>query len=114
MPRHAGVVIPGVPHHVTQRGNYQQDIFFCDDDRRMYLRQLKDSGARHGLRVLAYCLITNHVHLIVVPQQEKSLAAALGRTHLVYAQYIHRLHARVGKTGGKTGDSNRFSWTITG
>ena len=51
---------------------------------------------RHGLSVLAYCLMTNHVHVVVVPQQEKSLAEALGRTHLVYAQYIHRLHARVG------------------
>lgn len=96
MPRQARIVVPGVAHHVTQRGNNREDIFFVDDDRRVYLRFLKESARRCGLSVSAYCLMTNHVHLIVTPAQENSLAKALGRTHLMYAQYVHKLHGRCG------------------
>lgn len=96
MARQARIVLPGVPHHVTQRGNNRQDVFFVDDDRHMYLEYLKDSAKKFGLTVSAYCLMTNHVHLIAIPEAEDSLAKALGRTHLMYAQYIHRLHGRLG------------------
>jgi len=89
-------VVPGVAHHVTQRGNNRQDIFFVDDDRRAFLRYLKESSKRYHLAVSAYCLMTNHVHLIVTPEQEDSLSKALGRTHLMYAQYVHKLHGRSG------------------
>jgi len=67
-----------------------------DDDRRVYLAYFKESAARCGLAVWGYCLMTNHVHLVAVPESEDSLARALGRTHLMYAQHIHRLHGRVG------------------
>ena len=96
MVRQARVVVPNVPHHVTQRGNNSQDVFFVDDDQRVYLSYLRDSAIRYGMTVSAYCLMTNHVHLIVTPTTEKSLAKALGRTHLMYAQYINRLHDRLG------------------
>jgi putative transposase len=96
MARQARIVIPGVPHHITQRGNNRQDVFFVPDDYRMYLSYLKDSAILNGLAVSAYCLMTNHIHLIVTPDTEESLSRALGRAHLMYAQYVHRLHGRLG------------------
>ena len=96
MVRQARIVLPGVPHHVTQRGNNSQDVFFVDDDRRVYLAYLRESAERCGASVSAYCLMSNHVHLIVTPETERALASTLGRTHLLYAQYIHRLHGRSG------------------
>lgn len=88
--------MPGVPHHVTQRGNNRQDVFFVEDDRLVYLMYLKESAELYGLAVSAFCLMTNHIHLMATPQTEDSLAKTLGRTHLMYAQYAHRLHGRSG------------------
>lgn len=96
MPRTARIVIPGCAHHITQRGNNRQDVFFVDDDRRAYLEILKLQSERFGLEVLGYCLMPNHVHLVAVPAEEQSLARVLGRTHLVYAQHVNRLHGRSG------------------
>jgi putative transposase len=96
MARQARIVVPGAAHHVTQRGNNRQDIFFVDGDRRVYLCYLRESAVKYGLGVSAYCLMTNHVHLVVIPEREESLAKALGRAHLMYAQYVHRLHGRLG------------------
>ena len=89
-------MLPGVAHHVTQWGNNRQDVFFVDDDRCVYLSYLQESAERHGLAVSAYCLMTNHIHLVATPEREESLSRALGRTHLMYAQYVHRLHGRSG------------------
>ena len=96
MPRTARVVIPGCPHHITQRGNNRQDVFFVDDDRRLYLQLLGEYGRRYGLELVGYCLMTNHVHLVAIPRREDSLAKAVGRTPLRYTQYVNRLHARSG------------------
>ena len=81
--------MPGIPHHVTQRGNHHQNVFFRDSDRELYLGILRDNCSRHGSRVLAYCLMTNHVHLVLVPEDDHSLAKGLGRTHNDYARWIH-------------------------
>ena len=67
MPRIARVVVPGLPHHVTQRGNRRADVFFRDDDRRRYLHLLGEYSRRHGVAIWAYCLMTNHVHFVAVP-----------------------------------------------
>lgn len=96
MPRVARIVIPGVPHHVTQRGNNRQDVFFVDDDRLAYLKILGEQCRRFGVAILSYCLMTNHVHHVAVPERENSLAKALGRTHWLYAQYVNRMHGRSG------------------
>jgi len=96
MPRLARIVLPGVPHHITQRGNNRQDVFFIDDDRRVYLDLLGQHAERFGLKVLGYCLMANHVHLIATPSAEESLAKAVGRTHFRYTQYVNRLHRRSG------------------
>ncbi|MCH8344934.1 MAG: transposase [Planctomycetes bacterium] len=96
MPRVARIVVPGLAHHITQRGNNRQDVFFINDDRRAYLRILTQQAQRYGLSVLSYCLMKNHVHLIVTPERSDSLALAIGRTHWLYARYINRLHRRSG------------------
>ena len=82
MPRIARIVIPGQVYHITQRGNNRQDILFVPDDYRFYLELLKEQSERHGLEVLGYGLMTNHVHLVGIPEKEDSLAKALGRAHL--------------------------------
>ena len=96
MPRIARIVVPGVPHHITQRGNNRQDIFFVDDDRRVYLALLKQQSYKFGVDVMAYCLMTNHIHLVATPETKDALAKAVGRTHFIYAQYINHMHGRSG------------------
>lgn len=92
MPRLARVVVPGVPHHITQRGNNRQDVFFGDDDRRAYLALLRAHAEKYGLGILGYSLMTNHVHLVVVPAAPESLAKGVGRTHFRYTQRMQHLH----------------------
>jgi putative transposase len=89
MPRIARVVVPGIPHHVVQRGNRSQKSFFSDADRSLYLRLLKRHGERAGLSFLAYCLMENHVHLIAVPKNMKSLWRGLGEAHRKYTTIIN-------------------------
>ncbi len=96
MPRTARIAIPDVPHHITQRGNNRQDVFFVDDDRHVYLSLLKEHAEKYGLEILGWCLMTNHIHLIARPSTPVSLAKALGRTHFRYTQYINRFHRRSG------------------
>jgi putative transposase len=67
-----------------------------DDDRRVYLRLLRGRCEAAGVEVLAYCLMSNHVHIVAVPSSEVSLAAAIGRTDFLYTQYINRMHRRSG------------------
>lgn len=81
MPRLARIVVPGAPHHITQRGNNRQDVFFVDDDRKVYLGLLREYAARYRFKIHGYCLMTNHVHIIGVPEDEEGLATAIGRTH---------------------------------
>ncbi len=96
MARVARIIVPDAAHHVTQRGNNKQDVFFVDDDRHVYLELLHAQAQRFGFRILGYCLMTNHVHIIGVPKDEAALAKTFGRTHFLYTQYINRLHGRSG------------------
>jgi putative transposase len=96
MPRAARVVAEGVPHHITQRGNNRQDTFLVDEDRRIYLNTLRAKCRQHGLSVLGYCLMTNHVHLVATPLQANSLARALGQAHWIYARYLNKRYGRSG------------------
>jgi putative transposase len=96
MPRLARIVVPGYPHHITQRGNHRLDIFIDDEDRAVYLRLLKRYREKHGLELLAYCLMTNHIHLVAVPKETHSLARALADTHMCYAQHMNRKYSKIG------------------
>ena len=89
MARLARIVIPGVAHHVTQRGNRRLPVFFGDDDRGLYLRLVSESCAAAGVRCLAWCLMDNHVHLILVPETGDGLRAALGEAHRRYTRAVN-------------------------
>ena len=90
MPRLARVVIPGTPHHVTQRGNRRQPTFFGEADYRLYVSLMAEWCERQGVEVWAYCLMPNHVHLIAVPASDEGLRLAVGEAHRRYTQYINR------------------------
>jgi putative transposase len=96
MARTARVVAVGAPHHITQRGNNRQEVFLSGEDRQFYLATLAESCRRYEIRVLGYCLMTNHVHLVAVPQRPDSFAGGLGGAHRRYTQYFHRRHRRSG------------------
>jgi putative transposase len=89
MARMARVVLPGYPHHITQRGVRSMEIFQSDDDRREYLRLMREQGDRFGLRFVSYCLMSNHVHLVAIPEQEDSLARAIGEGHRLYTRMVN-------------------------
>ncbi len=89
MPRIARAVAPGYPHHVTQRGNRRQQTFFCDEDYQAYLQFLTEFCGAYSVAIWGYCLMPNHVHLILVPEAEESLALAIGKAHLRYSRLVN-------------------------
>jgi len=108
MPRIARVCAINYPHHVTQRGNNRADVFFEDEDRVFYLKTLGIYSKKYGLDIWAYCLMTNHVHILAVPEREDSLARGIGGTNLIYTQYINHKYNRSGRLW-----QNRFYSTVT-
>ncbi len=89
MARLARVVAPGIPHHVTQRGNRRQQVFFGDDDYATYRALLAEGCRSAGVAVSAYCLMPNHVHLILTPSDADGLRAALGEAHRRYTRHVN-------------------------
>ena len=85
----ARVVVPGVPHHVTQRGNRRQTTFFRNGDYEYYKRLLSEWCSTRGVEIWAYCLMPNHVHLIAVPSTEQALRAAIAETHRRYTLVVN-------------------------
>ncbi|WP_374437386.1 transposase [Inhella sp.] len=96
MARQARLIIPGALHHVLQRGNNRQVVFHDDEDRLQYLTALREATRLHGVRVHAYALMDNHVHLLVTPQSDYSLARAMQTLGRRYVAYFNRRHARSG------------------
>lgn len=90
MPRLPRAVFAGYPHHITQRGNRREPVFFDDGDRQVYLVWLKEYADLHQVEVLAYCLMTNHVHLIAIPATDDGLQQTLKPLHMRYAQRLNR------------------------
>ena len=89
MARIARVVVPGLPYHITQRGNRREKVFFHNKDYRQYLEWLKVHCEESGLEVYAYCLMSNHIHIVAVPTKEDSFVRALKPLHTRYAQMIN-------------------------
>ena len=96
MGRLARVVAVDVPHHLTQRGNDRRFILDCDADRATYLSSLRENIEVYRVSVIGYCLMSNHVHLVVVPSRADGLAQALKQTHGRYASYWHTVHRASG------------------
>lgn len=82
-------MVPGVPHHVTQRGVRRMETFFDDEDYEIYLSLLREWCLSAGVEVWAYCLMPNHIHLVTVPECEDSLARGIGEAHRRYTRYIN-------------------------
>jgi putative transposase len=96
MPRPARVVAVGVPHHITHRGNNRQDVFLTDEDRRRYQHLLRLHLGPCQADLLGWCWMSNHVHRIVVPHADDSLARLVRRVHSSYAQDFNRRRGRDG------------------
>ena len=96
MPRIARVVAVGYPHHITQRGNYRQNLFVEDADREKYLAFIQAESKRYGLQILVYCLMTNHVHFIGVPESEDSMGNVFKYINMKYSQYFNK---KIGVSG---------------
>ena len=96
MGRNARCILPGLPYHVTQRGTNRQKVFFSIAQHKTYLGLITRHREDAGVRVLAYCLMSNHVHFVVVPERVDSLAVLFRRVHGGYAQAVN---AAMGRSG---------------
>lgn len=92
MPRIARIVIPEIPYHITTRGNRRQDVFFTPDDQTNFLNWLKQYSLLHELDILAYCLMTNHIHLVAIPRTINSMARTLHVTKGRHTQLVNRMN----------------------
>ncbi|MFH1246143.1 MAG: transposase [Candidatus Omnitrophota bacterium] len=97
MPRIARIVAEGYPHHIIQRGNNRQAVFFDDEDKRFYLKLVKKYSRDCGSKVHAYCLMDNHVHMLFTPQRDNSLAKTMQKLSLRFTQHINRKYKRTGR-----------------
>jgi len=90
MGRVARVVSPGMPHHITQRGNRRMATFLQESDYGVYVNLMRTWCGRHGVAIVAYCLMPNHVHLIAIPETVDGLAHAAGEAHRRYTCHINQ------------------------
>jgi putative transposase len=96
MARQARIIIPGQAMHVMVRGNNRETIFFSDIDRRQYLDWLREAAKQFGSAVHAFALMPNHVHLLITPLREDSLAKTMQSLGRRYVQYFNQQHHRSG------------------
>lgn len=90
MPRPLRIFYPGVPHHIVQRGCKRQKIFFDDHDYEYYLKQLGDHLSIYEVEIWTYCLMPNHIHLVLLPNDETSISKVVGLTHKKYSLYLNQ------------------------
>ncbi|GAA3565824.1 hypothetical protein GCM10022265_14800 [Marinobacter xestospongiae] len=88
--------LPGVPAHVVQRGHNRDACFFAEDDFRFYRQVLAEGLKRNGAELHAYCLMTNHVHLLITPQHADSISRLMQHVGRQYVQYINKNYRRSG------------------
>lgn len=89
MARQARIVLPDTAHHVTQRGNRGEKIFFEKADFETYVELLHEQCEDKGVSIQAYCLLPNQIHIIATPRDERALATAIGETHRRYTVHIN-------------------------
>lgn len=97
MPRKQRYILPNIPHHTIQRGNNRQNIFFEKEDYEYFLSKLKTLSAEHGVGIGAYCLMTNHIHLLCYPETEAGMIKCMKLICQFYTQYINKKYKRSGK-----------------
>jgi putative transposase len=96
MPRRARLAVAGIPWHIIQRGHNRSTCFFADDDRHIYLELLQQQAERFGCAIHAYCLMTNHVHLLLTPEHAYSPSLMMKHLSQRYVQHINRAYKRSG------------------
>lgn len=96
MARPERVVIPGLPHHITHRGNHRDETFRDAEDYRVYLRLLRKALSRYEVKLWSYCLMPNHIHLVAIPSREDSLSEMIRRAHRKYAELFNGLYDSAG------------------
>ena len=96
MPRRARLAVAGIPWHIIQRGNNRSACFYAEVDYRRYLQDLGEQAEKYGCRIHAYCLMTNHVHLLVTPELAESAGLMMKHLGQRYVQYINRTYRRTG------------------
>lgn len=110
MPRGKRIVVPGSVHNITQRGNHRQQIFFSDADRRLYLDLVYESSELAQVELWGCCLMSNHVHWLVLPKTLQGLARLFRRAHGEYARHRHRLR----RTSGHLWQARYYSCPVEG
>ncbi|MCR4315901.1 MAG: transposase [Planctomycetes bacterium] len=90
MSRAARIILPDIPHHVVQRGIRRQDVFFEDVDREIYLSLMKKFARLNGVEFIAWCLMSNHVHFIAIPEDKTAFSGCFGEAHRSYAWKLNR------------------------
>jgi len=96
VPRKPRFTLPGVPQHVIQRGNNREPCFFVEEDYNRYLTDLSETAVRHACAIHAYCLMTNHVHLLMTPMREHSISQTMQALGRRYVYYVNKTYRRTG------------------
>ncbi|MBI5233039.1 MAG: transposase [Deltaproteobacteria bacterium] len=117
MPRIARAVASGLPHHIVQRGNNKEKVFRCDDDMKKYLSLLKDYSVKWDAPILAYCLMSNHVHILARPLRDESLCKMMQGVTLCFTQHVNRKYKRTGRLWESRYhscivDNERYLWAV--
>ena len=115
MPRIARIIAPGLPHHVCQRGNNHQPTFQDNADRKKYLELLSHYLSKYHCGLMAYCLMDNHVHLLLNPPSKASMSKTMQCVSLCYTQYYNAKYGRSGRLWecryhSCVVDTNRYLW----
>ena len=92
MARRARVVLPDIPHHISQRGVRRSPVFLDDEDRSRYYTLIQKNASDFGISILAYCWMTNHIHIVAIPERDDSFARAFRNAHSVYAREFNLKH----------------------
>jgi len=111
MPRTPRFVVPGLPHHITQRGNYRQPVFFSPGDRLYFLRHLERRARQSGIDVLGWCLMSNHFHLIAIPSLDTSFSLGL---RALLSEYTLHINARQERPRGHLWQGRFYSCALPG
>ena len=96
MPRRARIVVPGIPWHIIQRGNNRSACFYTEDDYHKYLDTLKEQAKKYDCLIHAYCLMTNHIHLLLTPKHKESASLLMKYLGQRYVQYVNKKYKRSG------------------
>ena len=96
MPRRARMYLPDLPYHIVQRGNNREACFIEPENYLYYLELWKEISSRYGVSVHAYCLMTNHIHVLATPLEKTSISNTMKVVGSRYAQYINKKYKRTG------------------